>query len=117
MKDTVKIRNLNRRRSRRARAKTWVQAECRPGGYGLGPNLSQRVLDLSETGVRLIVREPLEVAAEVEIILSAYGLTRPLKRVGVVRWQLSLDDGHFCVGIEFQRPLPYRELLVLVRGD
>jgi hypothetical protein len=33
----------------------------------------------------------------------------PIKRIGVVRWQLKLDNGLFCAGIEFQKRINYRD--------
>ena len=106
---TVQQKQVNRRRSLRRRARQSVQVECRNGAYGLGPNLSQRVLDLSDTGVRLVVQQALACADEVEIIVSAYGIAKPIKRLGNVRWQVKLEGDDFCVGIEFQKRLAYRD--------
>lgn len=68
-----------------------------------------QLLDLSDTGVRLIVSHALDVPAEVEIIIGGYGMKQPLKRMGTVRWQVKMENGSYCAGIEFQKYLPYRD--------
>ncbi|MSQ94368.1 MAG: PilZ domain-containing protein [Gemmataceae bacterium] len=71
--------------------------------------LAVQLLDLSDTGVRLIVSHALDVPAEVEIIIGGYGMKQPLKRMGTVRWQVKMENGSYCAGIEFQKYLPYRD--------
>ena len=109
MDRTVDTNAANRRKSQRRKPRGSVKLECRKGSYGLGANLAVTVLDLSDTGVRLIVSQEVEAQGEVEIIISGYGMVRSLKRAAYVRWQLKLDDGHFCLGVEFQKRLPYRD--------
>jgi hypothetical protein len=86
-----------------------VQIECRKGLYGLGPNLSGGVLDISDSGVRLIVKQALTILDEVEILISGYGVQKAIKRLGNVRWQVTAADGSFCIGVEFQKRLVYRD--------
>jgi hypothetical protein len=78
----------NRRQSQRCKARQSVQVECRNGAYGLGPNLSQMVLDISDSGVRLVVTQALSIADEIEIVITAYGVSKPIKRFGIIRWPL-----------------------------
>lgn len=99
----------NRRRSRRAPTRSNVKMQCRKGALGLGPNLTLRVLDVSDTGVRLVVSQGIDPPSDVEIIIEGYGLRGNIKRMGTVRWQVKLDSGEFCIGIEFQKPLPHRD--------
>ena len=99
----------NRRRSLRRQARSNVQIECRKGYHGLGANLANTVLDVSDRGARLVVREALDMKKEVEVILSGYGLKKALKCKGTVCWQVRLEDGSYCVGVEFQKPIPYRD--------
>ena len=107
-------KQANRRRSQRRRARTTVKVHCRKGSHGLGPDLASKVLDISDTGARLIITQSLEVMAEVEIIINGYGMKEPIKRLGNVRWQVKLESGQFCVGIEFQKSLVYRDWQNLV---
>ena len=76
----------NRRNERRCPPKRSVKVTCRKGALGLGPNLALSLLDVSETGVRLIVKEELKARQEVEITLLGIGQQRPLQVMGAVVW-------------------------------
>jgi c-di-GMP-binding flagellar brake protein YcgR len=102
-----KQRQQNRRRSRRVPARSDIKVQCRKGAIGLGPNLVSRVLDISETGVRLVIARALDDSAEVDIAINSHGMKGMVRRLGIVRWQLKLEDGQFCVGIEFHKCLDY----------
>ena len=107
-------RQKNRRRSRRGIARSNLRLECRKGSYGLGPNLTSKVLDVSDTGARIVVTQPIDVLGEVEIIVNGYGMKGMIKRLGNIRWQVKLETGEYCVGVEFQKCLPYRDWQNLV---
>ena len=109
MTTTLEAKVQNRRRSQRRKPRTSVKIQCRKGTYGLGANLGSSVLDVSDTGVRMIVKEPLSPPAEVEIIIIANGMRDPIKRIGTIRWQVKLENGLFCTGIEFQKRIDYRD--------
>ena len=100
----------NRRRARRHPVGGQVRAECRRGDLGLGRNLGIRALDISESGVRLVVSAPLSPKEQVEVLLSGPGVPKPLKRLGNVAWTLPLADGGHCIGVSFEKPLRYSEL-------
>jgi c-di-GMP-binding flagellar brake protein YcgR len=99
----------NRRQSTRRKARGYVRVECRNGCYGLGPNLATAVLDVSDTGIRMVVKRAIELPGEVEVTIVGCGLQKPIKRVGRVRWQVTLEDGQFCLGVEFDKRLAYRD--------
>jgi len=105
----VEAKQRNRRRSQRRRPRTTVKVQCRKGSHGLGPNLAVSMLDLADCGMRVILSQELELGAECEIIIVAYGIKEVIKRLGHVRWQLKLDNGQFCVGIELQKRIRYRD--------
>ena len=109
MEKNAESKAINRRRSQRRKVRTTVKMQCRKGGHGLGPNLASSLLDISESGTRLIITQPLEVMGEVEIIINGYGMKGSIKRLGNVRWQVKLENGQFCVGVEFQKSLDYRD--------
>ncbi len=111
MENNTSLKLSNRRRSIRAKARTTVKVQCRKGALGLGPNLAHCVLDLSDSGVRLIIKQPLELMSEVEIIIDGYGMKDSIKRLGNVRWLINAEGGQYCVGIEFQKSLSYRDWL------
>jgi hypothetical protein len=100
----------NRRNSRRFPVSNLAKIECRKGSLGLGPNLVVEPLDVSETGIRLVLKAALEPGHEAEIVLHGTGLSRPLKRLARVVWSLALETGTFVVGLRFDRPLPYLEM-------
>jgi hypothetical protein len=114
MEKTTETKPTNRRRSQRRAARKTVKVECRQGAYGFGPNLTLKPLDLSDTGVRLLVAEAIEVLSEVEILIDGYGMKGSIKRVGTVRWLVESTAGTFCIGVEFQKRLPYRDWQNLV---
>jgi len=99
----------NRRRAIRGPTRSNVRIQCRQGAWGFGPNIGICTLDVSDTGARLVVSKSLEPKSEVEIIIEGYGLKGNIKRLGTIRWQVAMDTGEYCVGIEFQRPLPHRD--------
>jgi hypothetical protein len=99
----------NRRRSQRRKPRNSVKVECRKGSSGLGANLAKTLLDVSDSGVRLVVPQALDLQSEVEIIIGGYGMKAPIKRLGTVRWLLKLEGGLYCAGIEFQKHIDYRE--------
>ncbi len=107
----------NRRRSRRSGVRGQARVECRKGSLGLGPNLAVTGLDISETGIRLILKATLEIGQEVEIVLSGLGLNRPLKRPGKVVWSLALEDGRWCAGVSFEKALRYADVQNLGRAS
>jgi hypothetical protein len=84
------------------------------GANGFGPNLASTVLDISDTGARLIITQPLELLAEVEIIINGYGMKERIRRLGNIRWQVTLESGQFCVGVEFQKSLAFRDWQIIV---
>jgi len=80
----------------------------------LGPNLSLAVLDLSETGICLRLKEPLRLGQEVSISLEGPASVRPVRRVGTIIWFTPSPDGGECrVGLIFQKRLEYRDFLEL----
>ena len=105
----LEAKQRNRRRSMRRKARTSVKVQCRKGAYGLGPNIAGSILDLADSGVRLIVTAPLNISGDVEVLITGYGLRQTIKRLGYVRWQLKLENGDFCTGIEFQKRIDYRD--------
>jgi c-di-GMP-binding flagellar brake protein YcgR len=104
-----------RRRARRAPAKSSSKVTCRRGTLGLGPNRAVAVLDLSETGIRLVVRDGLPRGQEVEIGLEGLNHTRPLRLPAQVVWSVATADGRYCIGAQFERRLSYADLHHLAR--
>lgn len=100
----------NRRLSPRRPAKRSVRVTCQKGALGLGPDLAVTLLDLSETGARLTVKEALPNKLEVEVGLMAQGQGRAVKRLANVVWCAAAEGGNHCIGVRFQKALTYAEL-------
>ena len=100
----------NRRASMRRPAKSGARATCTKGSMGLGANLALKVVDLSEEGVRLLVKALLEKGQEVEVTLMGPGLSRPLKVLAQVMWSTPAAEGNYWVGARFRKRLTYGEL-------
>ena len=109
MEKPEEVKQSNRRTSPRRKPRGHVKLECRKASIGLGVNLATTLLDVSETGARLIIRQELAIGQEVEIVISGHGLSQTIKRLCNIRWQVKLDDGKFCIGAEFQKRLDYRD--------
>ena len=97
----------NRRLSKRRPPKGKARVTCRRGALDLGPDLALAVLDLSEWGARLLVRESLDPGREVLILLRGEANSRPVRRVSDVVWSLAAADGVYCIGVRFQKRVPY----------
>jgi hypothetical protein len=97
----------NRRKSPRRKPRTFIKLKCRKGNLGFGANVAVTLLDISETGARLVVTQELTPGQEVE--LEGHGLKQRIKKIACVRWQLKLDDGNFGAGVEFDKPLLYAD--------
>ena len=100
---------VNRRSSRRSALRGTVRVECRKGALGLGPDLVKFPLDISETGVRLVLKVALAEGQEVEVLISG-GHAKPLKRTGRVIWSVPTEGNCHVVGLRFDGYLPFGEL-------
>ena len=107
------VKQINRRASRRVVPRGQVRIECRKGTTGLGRNLALRVLDLSETGMRLLVNTPLDQAKEVEVVISGTSYLPPIKRIARVVRNVPNEDGTAAVGLHFSPPLDYANYMAL----
>lgn len=99
----------NRRVAVRRSPKGKPRVTCRKGSLGLGRNLAEDLVDLSQTGVRLIVNAALVKGDEVELIITSNGLTRPLQLVGDVVWAAPGEDKRYAVGVKFRKHLTHDE--------
>ena len=103
----------NRRITLRRRPKRTVKTTCRKGTLDLGLNLAVTVLDVSETGVRLVTKEALDVDQQVAVTLEGAHHKRPLRYTAKVVWCMETADHQFCVGLCLEKRLPYGELIRL----
>jgi hypothetical protein len=99
----------NTRRSVRRSTRRTTKVSCH-GPMGVGPNLAVRILDVSETGVRLIVKREYPIGTEMEVALEGSSQSRPVRRKADIIWSVPTEDGNFCVGVSFRKPLLFMEL-------
>ena len=101
-------RAVERRASRRIAMNALVKVESRKGSLGLGANLVKYPSDLSETGVRLVLKAALNPGQEVEVLLTG-GFGGPVKRLATAVWCVPAEGG-YLVGLHLQGPIPYADL-------
>jgi hypothetical protein len=106
--------NANRRLDRRANVRPSVKVICRKGTLDLGANIAIAVLDVSETGVRLIVKERLTANQELSISLEPAHSRAAVRRIANVAWCVESSDEKFVVGAHFDKRMPYSEWQKLI---
>jgi len=104
---------FNRRRVPRRVPKRSTKVMVHKGVMGLGPNVGLSILDLSESGIRLMVKDLLDKGKEVEISLDSVHHRKPIKVQGTVIWCIPAADGRYIAAIQFHRGLAYGDILLL----
>ena len=99
-----------RRLSPRYPPKVSTRVSCREGTLGLGRNLALSAVEMSETGVRLLLSEPVERGRVVEVGLLAPGWKEEILRLGMVMWSTPTPEGGCRVGIQLSQRIPYSAL-------
>lgn len=92
----------NRRRRDRLAPRRPLEVRCR---WGLGPNVAQALLDLSEDGTRLLIDEPLPVGQEVNITFDGGRHPDPVTLLAVVVWCALQPGRGLQAGLRFTQPL------------
>jgi hypothetical protein len=95
--------------------KSAVRVTCRRGVLDMGRDLAASLLGLSETGVRLVVKEPLEPGREVSVGLAGPAHRIPVMRLGKVAWSMPSAGETHHAEVAFHERLPYRDFLELSR--
>ncbi len=100
--------SMNRRKTSRRGMKSLPVQVARVGFLSLfekGPRQSAYAADISETGVRLLTREPLTRWENVFVLLGR-GAEAPVRAKGRVAWCVvaSREKHVFSIGIEFHNP-------------
>ncbi|HEV3258845.1 MAG TPA: PilZ domain-containing protein [Gemmataceae bacterium] len=101
--------NKNRRQSIRRMPKGKPRISCLKGSLGLGRNIGAAVLDISETGIRMIVSVPLEKRQEIEVTVEGPAQPHPVKLMADVVWCVATADNRYCIGARFQKHLNYAD--------
>ena len=80
----------NRRRAARRKPRGYVKLECRKGSIGLGANVGSTLLDVSETGARLVVRQELQSQQDEQALGSL--MEQCIKRFPTKQYPEKLSD-------------------------
>jgi hypothetical protein len=77
--------------------------------------VAESVLDVSETGIRLVLKTALPKGQEIEVRLENFSV-RPIKAAARIIWSMPTADGKFCAGASFDKPLPYASVLAFAQS-
>jgi hypothetical protein len=94
----------NRRDSRRLPPRHTTKASCRAAG-SVVPDLLLSIIDLSQTGARIILKGEITEEMELELTFTNPLLQQPLTIAGIVMWSRPLTDDRYCVGVQFKAPV------------
>ncbi len=103
----------HRRMVRRLVKKTTV-VSCQKGLMGMGPNLATRLYDISEDGLRLILRQPLSPGEEIEVNFTAAGTSKTVTVESTVVWCSKEEKEGYCVAAKFVSPLSYEAIFHII---
>jgi hypothetical protein len=103
----------DRRRHRRHGGNDRVIIDCRRDSPDDGPNLALALLDVSNAGVRLYLREPVECEDIIHLSLEVEGLFAPYQSRGTVRWAVEREGGYCIAGVELEKGLDDAEVNAL----
>lgn len=101
----------NRRAALRRPPKQSTRVVCYKGSIGLGRNIALSLLDISESGARLVLSAALKKKQDVLVEITSVNSVRPIKMSATVVWSMPTADGNHCVGLQFNKLLNYSELL------
>jgi hypothetical protein len=92
-----------------------VGMAVRVGMSGLGRDLGCGLVDVTDDGLGIKLKEPIQAGREVTIDLALPGVSKPLRVIGEVRWCRAAGDGTFTAGVRLRRRLPYPTMTDLAR--
>lgn len=104
-----------KRISRRRPARSGARAEVRKGVLGLGSDLGSELIDVSEDGLCVKLKAPLDAKQEVEVILRGPGVGKATKCTAEVCWCRPEPAGMYQVGLRLRSRLSYAILTDLAR--
>lgn len=87
----------------------------RSGVSGLGRDLGAGLVDVTQDGLGIRLKELVNVGQEVTIDLSLPGVGKALRVAAEVRWCQATEDGTIRAGVCLRRRLPYTALTDLTR--
>lgn len=92
-----------------------VEFAVTKGRLGVGANIGCELVDISEDGLGLRLKESVPVGRELTIELLLPGAYKPLRLVAEVRWCQPDGNGTFRAGVWFQWRLPHLTVMNLTQ--
>ncbi len=92
-----------------------VGLAVRGGVSGLGRDLGAGLVDVTQDGLGIHLKEMVPVGREVTIDLSLPGVGKPLRFAAEVRWCRANGNGTFRAGVRLRHRLPNPTLTDLTR--
>ena len=106
------VREPNRRQARRLPPRRATQVTCFASDTS-GPDLLLSVLDLSQTGIRMVLKNRPVPGDILHLTLETALLPQPLTMKAETMWSLPISDGRYCVGARFLQALTCAEVEAL----
>ena len=103
----------SRRLYQRRQPRQTIKATCRKGN--LGEVLAQAIVNVSETGVCLVLRADLPKGQEVSLTLASRQHRFQLRLLGTVAWCQQVGI-YWVTGIHFQKRILDADFLNLIQG-
>ena len=103
----------NRRGTLRRNPRPRLKVLCYKGSLDIGQNIAVSLLDVSESGVRMIVKTALDINQQINFSLQGPIHMRPLSSAGRVVWAVPTADGNCCIGVRLDKYLRYQDILGL----
>lgn len=103
---------LNRRAFPRRRARG--TARFRREGKALVPFKHAKLIDISQAGIGLLLKEAVRIGDELEVELTAPSGRHAALAVAEVRWAVLMPDGTYRIGCCWQHRLDFAALQQLV---
>jgi hypothetical protein len=101
----------NRRSFSRRKPKSKIKVACFKGSLDLGQNIALGLADISESGIRLVIKEELQRGQEVTLNVEGPEHRRPVRLKGRVVWSLAREEGQFQIGVQLDTYLKYADLV------
>src|ERR1700730_15869878 len=92
-----------RRQYPRMTPRSTVRVEYRQSPFGQRTSLAVQFLNISQGGMCIVVPEALASKEDLEVSILGANPSKPITCVARVCWTAPLENGNFCVGLEFQK--------------
>jgi PilZ domain len=107
--EATPLPTIERRAEPRCQPEVAVCVTCLASPPDPDPDLGLALLEVSRSGVRLLLRRALDPGQAVTVTLRV-PLLPPIRRRGIVRWSSETEDGRCVVGLELSPPLDAGDL-------